>query len=524
MKSLLASLSPNNIFAGFIVAVVALPLCIAFAIASGANPMAGIVSGVVGGFVAALFGSSRFQVSGPAAAFITIIYGIIAQHGFPVLMAATFIAGLVVLLIAALRLGKMMDLMPHSVIVGFTTGIGVLILLGQIPAGLGIDAQGKDIMAKLAYTAAHLGEGNGYELLVMAVTVGVALVWAKTRLARWIPAPLVALGAGTALAVGIGGTGNQVRTIGALYEISVSSLGISADFLASIPQHLSAILLAGFTLGVLIAVESLLSSKALDSMTGSSHNPDRELLGLGLANLAVPFLGGLPASGVIVRGSTNVMSGGTQKSAAALHAIFLAVFVALLYAYIQLLPMASLAAVLLLTARRLIEVHEIRTILRIDRWEGVLALLTVVLTVTLDLTVSVPLGVGLMLVLALRRMLEEKHLDVCDQHGHTVLAINNNINFLTTPGIKAEVARHLGDKGVRAINLLECRFIDSTGALMLAEVLRQHPQLRVWVADQPTAGKLQYAGVEASRIAQMGNRQVNLPAVFRQIQGAPLAA
>ena len=518
MKSLLTGFSINNIFAGFIVAVVALPLCIAFAIASGTNPMAGIVSGVVGGLIAAAFGSSRFQVSGPAAAFITIIYGVIAHHGLPVLMAATFVAGVVVLAIAFLRLGKVMELMPHSVIVGFTTGIGVLILLGQIPAALGITAAGKDVIEKLGYTFAHIREGSLDELVVLCVTVAAALLWAKTRLARWIPAPLVALGAGTALSLALASGGYGVRTIGTLYDISINSLGFSPGFFAAIPQHLNAVLLSGFTLGILIAVESLLSSKALDSMTGTKHNPDRELIGLGLANLAVPFLGGLPASGVIVRGSTNVMSGATEKTAAILHALFLAAFVALLYNYIRLLPMASLAAVLLLTARRLIEVHEIRTIARIDKWEGALAVLTVILTVTLDLTVSVPLGVVLMLLLALKRMLEDNRLDICDQNGHAVLAINNSVSFLTSASIKKEMEGHLADPRVRAVNLLEVPFIDSTGAIMLAEVLKQHPSVRVWLADRTSFDKLRHAGIDEKRLALMGNRVVNLPGVFQRIQ------
>lgn len=520
MKTLVSGFSINNVFAGFIVAVVALPLCIAFAIASGANPMAGIVSGVVGGFIAALFGSSRYQVSGPAAAFITIIYGIIAQQGLPVMLAATFVAGLVVLAIAFLRLGKVMELMPHSVIVGFTTGIGILILLGQIPASLGIEAKGKDVIEKLAYTAAHFREGSLFELTVLAVTVTAALLWGKTRLARWLPAPLVALAAGTGLSLALADAGHGVRTIGALYDISVDGLQVSPDFLATVSTHFAKVLQAGFTVGVLIAVESLLSSKALDAMTGTRHNPDRELIGLGLANLAVPFLGGLPASGVIVRGSTNVMSGGTEKTAALFHAAFLAAFVALLYGYIRLLPMASLAAVLLLTARRLIEVHELRTIVRIDKWEGAFAGLTVLLTVTLDLTVSVPLGVALMLLLALRRMLEDNRLDVCDQHGHSVLAVNNSLSFLTSASIKTEMEGHLADARVRALNLLEVPYLDSTGALMVADLLARHPQLQVWVADRTSFDKLHHAGVAATRIALMGNRMVNLPEVFQRIQGA----
>lgn len=520
LKTFKSGFSTNNIFAGFIVAVVALPLCIAFAIASGANPMAGIVSGVAGGFIAGLFGSSRFQVSGPAAAFITIIYGLIAEHGPQVLLAATFLAGLVVIAIGLLRLGKAMELMPHSVIVGFTTGIGVLILLGQIPPGLGIEAKGHDIIEKLAYTATHLHDGNPWELVVMIATVVTAILWSRTRMARWLPAPLVALLAGTALSLALARAGHPVRTIGALYEISVGSVGISPDFLTALTTHLDKIVPAAFTLGILIAVESLLSSKALDAMTNTRHDPDRELFGLGLANLVVPFIGGLPASGVIVRGSTNVVSGGTEKTAAILHAVFLAAFVALLYDAIGLLPMASLAAVLLLTARRLIEVHEIRTIARIDTSEGMLTVLTVLLTVTIDLTVSVPVGIALMLVLALRGMLSDHRVDVHDVRGQAVLTVNHGIIFLTSASLAGEIAARLADGKVRTLNLCEMSYLDATGALMLADLLDRHPHVQVWVAERTNSDRLHRAGVARQRIALVGNRVVNLPEVFQRIQAS----
>lgn len=517
MKSVISALSLNNVFAGLIVAVVALPLCIAFAIASGANPMAGIVSGVIGGLIAGALGSSRFQVSGPAAAFITIIFGIIGEHGFPVLLAATFVSGAVLLAIAFMRMGKLMELIPHSVIVGFTTGIGVLILLGQLPAAVGIDAKDGDVLTKLAYTATHLADANPLELLVLLATVAAALSWNRTRLARWIPAPLIALCAGTVMALLIENQGGSVRTIGALYDISVSSLGVSADFLATLAPNAGVVAMAGLTLGLLIAVESLLSAKALDAMTGSRHDPDRELIGLGLANLAVPFLGGLPTSGVIVRGSTNVMSGGTHKSAAICHSLFLGAFVVLLYSAIRVLPMAALAGVLLLTARRLIEVHEIKTIARIDRWEGAMAALTVALTVAIDLTVSVPLGIGLMLVLALKRTLAHDCVDVHEQRGLAVLAIHGSITFLSAVGIRGAMERHLTDDKVRVIDLLESPFIDATGAMMIAAQMARHPRLRLWVADSRNQDRLTHAGVERSRIALLGNRQVNLPGVFEQL-------
>lgn len=517
MKDFLSAFSANNIFSGFIVAVVALPLCIAFAIASGANPMAGIVSGIAGGLIAGALGSSRYQVSGPAAAFITIIFGIIGQHGLPVLFASTFLAGAIVLGIAFLRLGKVMDLMPHSVIVGFTTGIGVLILLGQLPSALGIEAKGQDTLAKLAFTFEHLGEANLLEPVVLAVTVAAALGWNRTRFARWVPAALIGLAAGTAASLALVAAGMQVRTIGGLYEISITSLGLSADFFGALTSHFGTVVQSGLTLGLLIAVESLLSAKALDSMTGTRHDPDRELFGLGVANLVVPFLGGLPTSGVIVRGSTNVMSGGTHKSAAIAHALFLAAFVAMLYGFIRLLPMAALAGVLLLTARRLIEIHELRTILRIDRWEGALAVLTTILTVMVDLTVSVPVGVALMIVLALKHTLEENCVDVGEQRGRSVLRVNASVTFLSSSGIRKTMERHLANGRVEAVDLLASHFMDSTGAMMIARLVARHPQLEVWVSERHNFDRLVHAGLDESRLSLLGNRQVNMPRVFARL-------
>lgn len=179
----------NNVLAGLIVAVVALPLCIAFAIASGASPMAGLVSGVVGGAIAAIFGSSRFQVSGPAAAFITVIAGIIASHGLPVLMAATFCAGFIVIGISVLKLGRLMEFMPHPIIVGFTTGIGLLILIGQIPVALGVAAEGDDAIAKLIDTVRDIHTVSIQEVVIVGLSFASALAWSRTRFNKWVPAP-----------------------------------------------------------------------------------------------------------------------------------------------------------------------------------------------------------------------------------------------------------------------------------------------------------------------------------------------
>ncbi len=245
----------NNILAGLIVAVVALPLCIAFAIASGASPMAGVVSGVVGGAIAAVFGSSRFQVSGPAAAFITVIAGIIASHGLPVLMAATFCAGFIVIAIGLLKLGRLMEFMPHPIIVGFTTGIGLLILIGQIPVALGVAAEGDDAIAKLIDTIRDIHTIRIQEVAIVALSFVAALGWSRTRFNRWVPAPLVALCVGLGTAELMAWQGIPVATVGAAYNVSIEGLGFSADFLQTILTNTNAVLLSALTLGLLIAVE-----------------------------------------------------------------------------------------------------------------------------------------------------------------------------------------------------------------------------------------------------------------------------
>jgi SulP family sulfate permease len=523
MKFTRESFKPNNIFAGLIVAVVALPLCIAFAIASGAHPVAGIISGVLGGLIAALFGSSRFQVSGPAAAFITIIYGIIATHGMSVLFAATFLAGAIVLLIALFRLGKMMELMPHSVIVGFTTGIGLLILLSQVPVALGVDAKGGDAMEKLVYTFSHLEEARLPELALLALTLAIAGAYGRTRFVRWFPVPLMALLVGAGAAFLLESSGTPIRTIGEQYTVSLDSLTASADFLrhfgALSDTQLMEVAAAGVTLGLLIAVETLLSSRALDAMTRSTHNPDRELIGHGLANLAVPFLGGLPVSGVIVRGSTNVMAGATEKSASILHAVFLAIFVAILFPLVGMLPLVALAAVLMLTAKRLIEIEEIRRIFFIAPAEGFLVVVTMLLTVTIDLTVSVPIGVGFMLLMAIRRIINERHVDVIDRGDHVAILVENSMTFLTGPALRDEIARHLANNPrIQEIDFGKCATIDASGAIMLARLLQAYPDLRLTVTSSKRMDQLCHAGIPAKKISMQGNLIVDMPAVYKGIR------
>jgi SulP family sulfate permease len=200
--------------------------------------------------------------------------------------------------------------------------------------------------------------------------------------------------------------------------------------------------------------------------------------------------------------------------------VFLGAFVVALYPSIKQLPMATLAAVLMLTARRLIEVHEVKKILHIDRIEGALVLLTTVLTVVIDLTVSVPIGVGIMMVLAVRRMVQDRRVDVIEDDTHAVLTVRACVNFLTCSLMKHDLEAHLADPRIHVLDLVHVPYIDATGAVMMSELVASHPELAVWVTDEVSARKLVAAGVPAERVKQRGNRLVDLPKVFNAV-GAP---
>ncbi|MES1244849.1 MAG: C4-dicarboxylic acid transporter DauA [Acidobacteriota bacterium] len=427
-----------DLLAGIVVGIVALPLSMALAVASGVAPQHGLYTAIVAGAVIAALGGSNVQVSGPTAAFVVILAPISARFGLGGLVLATLMAGLILMLMGVLRLGSLIQFVPYPVTTGFTAGIAVVIATLQLKDFLGLQ------VAKMPETylerAAALGRAlptfHGPDLAVGAFTLALLLLWPK--LTKKVPAPLVALGlAGAAAALATSLIpGFEVATIRSRF-----SYEIAGQTLAGIPQLpplpvlpwnlpgpdgqplglsfalLRDLLPSAFAIAMLGAIESLLSAVVADGMTGGSHDPDAELMAQGTGNLIAPFFGGIAATGALARTATNIRSGARSPFAAIFHSAFVLLAVLLLAPVLGYLPMASLAALLLLVAWNMSEAKHFVHALRVAPRSDVMVLvLCFGLTVVFDMVVSVTVGVVLAALLFMRRMAEVSNVRLVDQH------------------------------------------------------------------------------------------------------------
>ncbi|WP_051322765.1 sulfate permease [Luteimonas sp. J29] len=397
----LASLRADAI-AGLTVAIVALPLAMALAIASGTTPAVGLHTAIVAGFLISALGGSRVQIGGPTAAFIPVVFVVIQQHGMGGLILCTLMAGLMLIAAGLLRLGTLMRYMPQPVITGFTAGIAVSIFSSQVKDALGLDMA--DVPAEFlprwkAY-AAHLGT---LEPAALALTVlGLAMILGLRRWRPSWPGFLIALAvctvAGTLLAL-------PAETIGSRF----------GDLPATLPQfevpripfeRTFELMPSAFTIAFLAGVESLLSAVVADGMTGGRHRSNAELVAQGVANVGSALIGGLPATGALARTATNVRAGGRTPVAGMLHAVFLLLFMLILAPLMRYVPLAALAAVLLVVAWNMAEVQQFRNTLSAPVGDRIVLLATFVLTVLFDLTIAIEVGVVLAALVFMVRMSE----------------------------------------------------------------------------------------------------------------------
>jgi sulfate permease, SulP family len=386
----------GDLLAGITVAVVALPLALAFGVTSGLGAEAGIVTAIVAGVVAGAFGGSHLQVSGPTGAMTVVLVPVVASVGPGGVVVVALAAGLLLVLAGALRLGRYAGILPWPVVEGFTVGIALLIFLQQVPSALGVDKPAGENTALVAAKAVGSWAGGGWASLALVALVAAAMVLLP-RLHRALPASLIAVAAATLLAEA---SGLQVARIGHIPSSlpSPSLPGVSAG---ELPGLLSAIV----AVAALAAIESLLSAKVADGMgDGEPHDPDRELVGQGLANVAVSFVGGMPATGAIARTAVNVRSGARTRAAAIVHGLVLAVIVLAFAPLIERIPLGALAGVLMVTAVRMVEFGTVGRIVRSTRGDALLLLATAAATVVFDLVIAVGVGVALASVLALRAM------------------------------------------------------------------------------------------------------------------------
>lgn len=396
---------PKDVISGVMVAVVALPLSIALAIASGVSPEQGLYTAIVAGFLIAFLGGSRVQISGPTAAFATIVAGIVATDGMEGLVAATLIAGVLLMVMGFLRLGAIIRFVPYTITIGFTAGIAVTLVIGQMKDFLGLTfpsgTASVETMDKLQAVALNVGAVNWQAFLVGALCLVILFVWPKIN--SKIPGSLVALIAGIAL---VNIFGMQVSTIGDLYTIS------SALPTIHIPQLSVELfreqLANGITIAILAAIESLLSCVVADSMISAHHRSNMELVAQGVGNIASVLFGGIPATGAIARTAANVKNGGRTPIAGMVHAVTLLLVLAFLMPYAALIPMPTIAAILLHVAYNMSGwrsfVHLCKTASK-----GAVAtlLLTFALTVVFDLVVAIAVGMLIAVVLFMKMVSEE---------------------------------------------------------------------------------------------------------------------
>jgi SulP family sulfate permease len=390
--------------AGLSVAILALPLSMAIAIGAGATPDKGLVTAVIGGLVISCLGGSRYQIGGPAAAFIVIIASLVHTHGYDGMLTATFLAGFVLVAAGLLRLGTYIKYVPGPVILGFTSGLGVVIALGQVKDFLGFNGEvPADFFEKLEALWAIRQTLNPSALLIGLGTL-LALVVVRARYPRW-PALLIAVVAASGWAWEL-----PIETIGTRFG------GIPTSLPAPALPDLSwsktvAVLPSALTIAFLVGVESLLSAVAADTMAGSRHRSNAEIVAQGVANIASPLFGGLPATGVIARTGTNITAGGKTPVAGVLHALFVLLFMLLLAPLASYLALPCLAAVLVHTSWRLLDVKEVSSFLMRAPWDDRMVLLaTLLLTILVDLNVAIAVGVVLASLLFMHRMAETRPL------------------------------------------------------------------------------------------------------------------
>jgi SulP family sulfate permease len=388
--------------AGLTVAIVALPLAMALAIASGTTPEKGLHTAIIAGFMISALGGSRVQIGGPTAAFIPVVFNVIERFGYEGLILCTLLAGLMLIAAGLLRLGTLMKFMPQPVVTGFTAGIAVTIFTSQVKdvLGLPVDKLPGDFLGKWQVYAEHIGETNLAALLLALLSL--ALIFALRRWRPAWPAFLIAVVGGSLATLAIT---LPVPTIGSAFGAIPSALPVFS--IPEIPFHRTAELLpAAFTIAFLAGVESLLSAVVADGMTGGRHRSNMELVAQGAANVGSALFGGLPATGAIARTATNVRAGARSPVSGILHALFLLLFMLLLAPLMAYVPLAALAAVLLVVAWNMSESERFRHLLRAPLGDRAVLLLTFALTVLFDLTVAIEVGVVLAAFLFMHRMSE----------------------------------------------------------------------------------------------------------------------
>ncbi|MCY1722139.1 SulP family inorganic anion transporter [Prolixibacteraceae bacterium Z1-6] len=470
----------NDILAGIVVGIVALPLAIAFAVASGVSPEKGLITAVVAGFLISFLGGSRVQIGGPTGAFIIIVYGIVEQYGINGLLISTVLAGVILVIFGLLKLGVLLKYFPHPLIVGFTSGIALVIFSTQVKDALGleIDHLPSEFIEKWTVYFTHL---HSIDFAAVAITIITILITVYSKkLTSKIPGSFISILLITALVQILKLPVSTIETFFGDIPNTIQFVTPKIE-LASIHQYFAPAL----TIALLGGIESLLSAVVSDGMIGGKHRSNTELIAQGIANIVTPFFGGIPATGAIARTATNVKNGGRTPISGIVHALTLLLIMLFLGKWAKLIPMSCLAGILIVVAYNMSEWRSFKAILKGSFFDIIVLLSTFFLTVLVDLTVAIQVGVVLSAILFMKRMsdLSEKRInnivdtdiieDYSDLPKEIMIYEISGPLFFASARRYSEVLEEIGLRSkVLIIRMRHVSFVDQTGIHNLKDTLK----------------------------------------------------
>lgn len=477
----------SDLIAGIIVGIIALPLAIAFGIASGVTPQQGLITAVVAGFLISLLGGSHFLIGGPTGAFIVIVAGIVAQYGMQGLIIATLMAGVILVVMGLCKMGAIFKFIPYPIIVGFTSGIAVTIFSTQMKDffGMTIDVPSGFIPQWGCYLS-NLSNINIAETLLSVASLLVIIFWGKVT--KKIPGSLIALIVATLASLLLNKfAGISFATIGSKFPELANGLPMPKPVMPALDfETVKNLVSPAFTIAILCAIESLLAAMVADGVTGKKHHANTELIGQGVANIVTPLFGGIPATGAIARTMASINNGGKSPVAGIIHAVVLLLIYLFLMPYAVYIPLSCLAAILVMVAYNMSEWRSFKYLLRGDKSDVAVLIITFLLTVIVDLTVAIEVGVVLAIILFVKRVMETSSIKVLEDdkiagtEDDEIAALDDTEHFNIPKGVEVyeidgpfffglasrfeEIdQRSKHDTKIRIIRMRKVPFIDSTG-------------------------------------------------------------
>ena len=507
----------SDLIAGLIVGIIALPLAIAFGIASGVTPQQGLITAIVAGFLISFFGGSNFLIGGPTGAFIVIVAGIVSQYGMQGLIIATIMAGVFLVVMGVCKMGVIFKFIPYPIVVGFTSGIALTIFSTQMKDffGLPLDLQvPAGFIPQWACYFQNVGSINWVELVMSIVCLVICFSWGKVT--KKVPGSLIALIVGTVISVLLSKfAGVELATIGSKFPELADGLPMPKPVAPSFDyETIKGLVSPAFTIAILCAIESLLAAMVADGATGKKHHANTELIGQGIANIVTPLFGGIPATGALARTMASINNGGKSPVTGLVHAVVLLLIYLFLMPYAVYIPLSCLAAILVQVAYNMSEWKTFKYLLRGDKSDVAVLLITFFLTVIVDLTVAIEVGVVLAIVLFVRRVMQTSNISMLD--GNSVAATEDeeaasmeNTDRLDIPkGVEIyeidgpfffglasrfeelEQMKKPGTK-VRIIRMRKVPFIDSTGVNNLRSLCERTRKRGVTVILSGVTDKVQ---------------------------------